>query len=460
MLQSRAQHEYLWQPQPAAAEYIRDCVDRVCARNKDIERWRRTLPAETGTRLIDWIDQLVVPNHPTADVELVRVGYEFVPEPAADDHVTTWQHHEAMLPAVRIVGDAARHGHAPYQLYLKVDSVEDFLVTHSLESVATIDGPAGAPWRQARVADNEQAELWIVERHGWPGYVGPDVLPERIDLAAKHLSVFRARQRLDGAKGFAVSAELIESAVSDLGQDWTCALFFRCERDYWQSRNSAARVQFERQNRVGMGWANHDHHTYRCSREHFYRLIGQLERMGFFCRERFYAGDEAGWGAQVLDHPNCNITVFADVDLSAEEVSGDFSHYPLSPRESLGTVGLWCALHGESFLAAGMHHLECQFDFNAIREQLAKDGIKTMAPFTDFEYLKQAFTEGERWTVKPDRVAGLVVSNKIDRAQAETFRSRGAIGSHLEILQRDDGYKGFNQTGISDIIARTDPRRQ
>jgi hypothetical protein len=35
----------------------------------------------------------------------------------------------------------------------------------------------------------------------------------------------------------------------------------------------------------------------------------------------------------------------------------------------------------------------------------------------------------------------------------------GAIGSHLENLERNDGYKGFNQTGVSDIIARTDPRK-
>jgi hypothetical protein len=33
------------------------------------------------------------------------------------------------------------------------------------------------------------------------------------------------------------------------------------------------------------------------------------------------------------------------------------------------------------------------------------------------------------------------------------------LGSHLEILERNDGYKGFNQTGVSDIIARTDPRK-
>ena len=35
-----------------------------------------------------------------------------------------------------------------------------------------------------------------------------------------------------------------------------------------------------------------------------------------------------------------------------------------------------------------------------------------------------------------------------------------ALGSHLENLERNDGFKGFNQQGVSDIIARTDPRRQ
>ncbi len=39
------------------------------------------------------------------------------------------------------------------------------------------------------------------------------------------------------------------------------------------------------------------------------------------------------------------------------------------------------------------------------------------------------------------------------------FRMDGAIGSHLENLERNDGFKGFNQQAVSDIIARTDPRK-
>ena len=138
----------------------------------------------------------------------------------------------------------------------------------------------------------------------------------------------------------------------------------------------------------------------------------------------------------------------------------DFAHEPLPEREKLGTVGLWCALHGESFLEAGMHHLECQFDFEALRRQLeAEAGIRTMKPFTDFPYLRQAFTEGEQWPVREERVAALLARGQITPDQAAAFREHGAIGSHLENLERNQGFKGFNQQGVSEIIAATDPRR-
>jgi hypothetical protein len=181
--------------------------------------------------------------------------------------------------------------------------------------------------------------------------------------------------------------------------------------------------------------------------------------MGFQCRERFYAGREAGWGAQVIEQPNARVVIFADVDLSPEEVAGDFAHGQLAARPSYGTVGLWCELHGEAFLEAGMHHLECQFDFDAERKQLAQLGIETMDPFTYFPHLKQAFTRGEIWPVDQRRLANLCRDGHITPEQSDFFRHEGAIGSHMEILERNDGYKGFNQTGISEIITRTDPRK-
>ena len=83
-----------------------------------------------------------------------------------------------------------------------------------------------------------------------------------------------------------------------------------------------------------------------------------------------------------------------------------------------------------------------------------------MKPFSDFPFLKQAFTEGERWQVRPERAKRLLDEGRIDEAQYRTFLADGAIGSHLENLQRKGGFKGFNQQSVSAIIAATDPRLQ
>ena len=105
-----------------------------------------------------------------------------------------------------------------------------------------------------------------------------------------------------------------------------------------------------------------------------------------------------------------------------------------------------------------MHHLEARFDFDLLRDQLKGQGVTTMAPFSDFEFLRQAFTEGERWPVRRARLEALSSAGLITRQQFERFRTEGAIGSHLENLQRHGGFKGFNQKSVSAIIAATDPR--
>jgi hypothetical protein len=112
---------------------------------------------------------------------------------------------------------------------------------------------------------------------------------------------------------------------------------FEGERNYWQRRNRAARFQKQRQDSLGLGWANHDHHTFRSSRKHFLDLMRVLEKLGFHRRERFYAGAQAGWGAQILEQPVEGIVVFADVDLMPEEVEADFSRQALPPAPRLGT---------------------------------------------------------------------------------------------------------------------------
>ena len=106
-----------------------------------------------------------------------------------------------------------------------------------------------------------------------------------------------------------------------------------------------------------------------------------------------------------------------------------------------------------------MHHLEAQFDFEALRTQLESQfQIKTMPPFSNYPFLKQAFTEGERWPVPAHRLDRLKSDGWIDAEQQRKFLEEGAIGSHLENLERREGYKGFNQQSVSVILAATDPR--
>ena len=60
----------------------------------------------------------------------------------------------------------------------------------------------------------------------------------------------------------------------------------------------------------------------------------------------------------------------------------------------------------------------------------------------------------------PGRIKRLLDEKRLDREKADRFLAGGALGSHLELIQRGEGFKGFNQQTISDIISRTDPRRQ
>ena len=440
--------EFQWETQPLAAQFVEERLAEFVKANTTLQRLRSDLLEKTGTRLLDWVASFTLPAKGDDEAQLARVGYQ--PGDAG-----AWTHPAGLFPDVMLSRDGLR------RVDLMVESVADYAFVHQLTSGfgLKIEGEPLAAVRRAKLPADTDSEVWVVERHG-VRRCEPTAETPNGPAILKHQEVFRLRRRLfpDDAAGFEHLHALIRPAIAELGVDRACDLFFAAEREYWQSRNHAARVQKARQDALGFGWANHDHHTYRSSREHFAPLVRVLEELGFVCRERFYAGKEAGWGAQVLEQPNAGVVIFADVDLSPEEVTGDFAHEPLRDRAELGTVGLWCKLHGEAILQAGMHHLECRFAFDTVREQLKSLGVESMKPFTDFPFLRQAFTKGDIWPVAENRIAALEKASRITAAQAEKFRTAGALGSHLEVLERNEGYKGFNQTGINEIILKTDPR--
>jgi hypothetical protein len=431
------------------------CVGSFLDRHGWARRLADRMRDETGTEFFEWVDHFVLGPERAADLRRAGFVAEAVEAPAG---TTVWWHPRAMMPRVLLRRDGDRAG-VPTELALRPEVLADFLSAQ--DSDAPIEGAFGARLRRARIAEEEGLTLWAVERLGWRGHVVHEPAPEAVRGVLRARELWRTRKRnfAADADGVRHAHARLDAVLAEVNRDVACELFFAEERVFWEARNRAAQIQKRRQDRLGLGWGNHDHHTFRCSRAHFADLMEFLAKLGFHKRERFYAGAEAGWGAQILEQPVAGIVVFADVDLMPEETTVDFSSQRLAPAPALRTVGLWCGLHGDSFLQAGMHHLEARFDFARLRDQLAREGVNTMRPFSDFEFLRQAFTEGERWSVRPERVQALLSRGLITAAQAEGFIRDGAIGSHLENLQRKGGFKGFNQKSVSVIIAATDPRK-
>lgn len=446
-----------WLRYPEAEAFVTAKLDQFVAFTPPARALQADLIVHTSSRLVDWLDHLVLADGDTPRGQLTELGFEpeEVPSEPGD---TVYYHPGAIFPRLVLRADARAEAGEVVGAAIQVEDVSEFLMTHRV--AVKVEGTPLSPYRRARLWQENGRELLVVERRGQRGFVPVNMAA---DYAQVYLEAFerwatRRRQFDDVRDGMAQTLKLARALVGELGTDTAAWIAFAAERAYWQRRNQAGQIQKGRQDRLGMGWANHDHHTFRSSRVVFEQLIQILETLGFRPRERFYAGAEAGWGAQVMEQPACRLAVFADVDLAPREVEGDFAHRPLDAREELGTVGLWCALHGESMLAAGLHHLAARFDFEAATSDLAGWNIQMMEPFSKFSYLRQAFTKGERWDVPPASLERLARAGRIDQGQVGRFAQEGAVGSHLENIQRGEGFKGFNQRTVSDIIRRTDPR--
>lgn len=435
--------DFDWQLHPDAEAL----VDRILAGATEASGWlaafRSALASRTSTRAQDWLDHV---RGPVSAAELRAAG--FVP----GWHTTpgVWRHPGAQLAAV-VPGPT-------YEVAVRVDDVA--AAAHANGADRPIEGAPLSGLRRVVLHETGGAAVTAIERRSWSAGVRPTAFSgaQRVAASDAWQALAERPRTREGAAGVAAQLDAARRAVGLVGVDLAASYFLQLERDFWQRSNTAGMLQHARQDRLGLGWGNNDHHTFRSSREAFHPLIRSLTMLGFQLRERFYAGADAGWGAQVLEHPGCGGVIFADVDLTPAEVQIDFAHARLDAAFEYGTVGMWCALHGESILEAGMHHLEGQFEFDGLRAELAARGVPSMAPFSDFGHLRQGFTEAEVWKVAQERLDRLVAAGQLSAARAAEIAAVGAAGSHLENLARRGGFKGFNQHNVSTTMRATHPR--
>jgi hypothetical protein len=342
-------------------------------------------------------------------------------------------------------------------LALKTENLDDFQKLYAKNK--TIQGRKNSALRFLEVSKEKNYLLEAIERNGTGDYDLKDA--DDVDDYLKVLQSFETRRREHESSktGMEDLKNFIETATDLLNKTRLADAFFRAEREYWERKNKAGKIQKKRQDDLALGWANNDHHTFRSSRGAFSTLVEILELTGMKPREKFYAGAQAGWGAQIMEDPATNLVAFVDVDLGEDETNIDFAKEGLPERQELGTVGLWVALHGESIMEAGLHHLAASFSFDALRDDLEKLDVVMMKPFSNFAFLKQAFTQGELWKTDEQRTSALKEQHRLTQEQATRFVEVGALGSHLENIQRGSGFKGFNQSSVSAIIKETDPRK-
>lgn len=441
-----------WQCHPKAEQWFYALLSEYLEKNQFLRALKQDLLSKTSTNLFDWIDYFAIDATSSVEQDLLEYGFE---QESASPTYRVFYHPGAQFPRVLVRDSDSKQ---PLGVAIKVESIADFLLVHG--SAGCIEGSPFSPYRRCLVSKENDICIFAIERRGSrsmePYYAHEDYIDHY--MSAMELWQGRSRSLENEQDLMAQLILLAEELALLVGQDVAAWIIMECERKYWQARNTAAQIQKNRQDQLGMGWANHDHHTFRSSRALFSQLVRLFETVGFHCRERFYAGKEAGWGAQVMESSVTGLVLFLDLDLTPEELEIDFAHHILPKAERLGTVGLWCALHGDSILNAGMHHLEAQFDFDKLSLDLKEQGIGMMDPFSDFPYLHQAFTEPEQWTVSPKRIHLFVENGLISHEEADHFLKEGAIGSHLENLQRKEGYKGFNKDNVSQIIHQTNPR--
>jgi hypothetical protein len=433
-----------WSPEPEAEAIVSRLLNDVLQACPDAVAYKNRLHELCGVRLRDLLDHITFDDEAFVP-EIEKCGWTRYSK-------DVWRNDNGLFP------DFVKNG-PERKIAFRCESVEQFLKANGLDCV--IEGKRFSSMRQARVFAGESVTFWAVERTGHTGYDVPEASDEQVRNACVHYQTFLSRRReFDGEEaGFDYTDKLIDAAVADLGKHWTCALFGRADREHWMMHCEAGRYQKARQDAVGIGWSNLDHVAYDASRKWFDRTIAILEKLGYECRELFYAGADAGWGSQVLEQPVLRSTIFADVDLAPEELNIDFAHMKLPELPEHRRAGMWCAMHGESVLQGGINHVAGLFDQRALRHQLGEAGIGMMEPFSQFDHLYQELTEGEWRAVDPKIIDRLEAQGHMTHEAAENFRMFGAIGNHLENIERNDGYKGFNQPGIDGVLRKIDPRK-
>ena len=307
---ANGQDEFAWKTQPAAARWVTRTIDSFAARNPLIRRSWPISCANSPAR--GWSIGSTISRLATTDAlatsigELADVGY--VPRRRSEARV--WRHPLGMFPPVIV--NSGRTG-----LALRCDSVDAGSTGAATRCSACtpadaeqVIGRRGSMYRHVAIDDHVGcAKLWLVERHGYAGF---DVAQtrRRADRRGSAASPRRFATAARVSRRSTMAFDHASRAVRRRGRRHRPRLGLRPvlrRRARLLAKPQPRRPACSTSGRSASASAGPTTTTTRTApaASRFPQLIATLEHMGFHCRERFYAGREAGWGAQVLEQPEC-----------------------------------------------------------------------------------------------------------------------------------------------------------
>ncbi|NIP35084.1 MAG: hypothetical protein GWN18_09085 [Thermoplasmata archaeon] len=339
-------YNFNWTLWEDAEARLKELIDEFLTANDRAGELAGTIEWTTGTKLIDWVDHMVLPADSIDEFDLQILGYEEDTEAETMYGARCYRHRGSTLfPLLLRPGNLT-------ELALRVEDVDAFCHVHQ-RAAEPLGDPLG-PYRWVDVIKEHDHLLTAVDRRGYSGFAIGDVYD--VEDYAQVLDAFRERKREfpSDEQGMVATKELVAEQLDRLGTNRMADAWFKAEWEYWVAHNQAAHFLRSKHDHVGLGWANRDHQAYRCSRQLYTHYLEIQELLGMRRREMYHAGAQAGWGAQVMEQVDLGFVVFCDVDLEEGEEDKDFASEGLEPRDELGTIGLWVALHGESMLQAGI----------------------------------------------------------------------------------------------------------
>ncbi len=308
-----------------------------------LKELEKKLMDQYGAHLFDWTDHFTI-EEGSAEI-LEERGFELA---FTMPTYRVFKHRQARLPLVLVVEGSTKH---PVGIAMRVDDISDFLMVQGWEGC--VEGSPMSPYRRCLISEKKESAFFVVERRGsrsMEPYYAPESYLDEYFTAKER---WQSRLRTEEGEGIQKALLLAQELVETLGKERAAWIVLECEKRYGRFKNPSDSFQ----NYLGLGRAHMHNYTFRSSRKFFHFLVQLFEVLGFKRIESFYAGEEQGWGGELLTHEVCDGVVRLVVDLDPEEVYGD-KREPLSEKAALGTIGLWCALQGDSILQSGPYSIE------------------------------------------------------------------------------------------------------